>query len=145
MREASIATLVSNLQSITVANGYTLDIGSVIRYNDKEQIPASGYPAIMVTDNGDEERLPKAGGYADVYFTVNLQGFVRSRDAASTAMNELDAAIKKAVNADRTLGALVANVSIMPRLITDLDGNEIESAFTRPVQIYFEANEANGE
>jgi len=49
------------------------------------------------------------------------------------------------VNADRTLGALVANVSIMPRLITDLDGNETESAFTRPVQIYFEANEANGE
>jgi len=145
VRESSIATLVSNLQSISIAGGYTLDIGSVIRYNDKEQIPASGYPAIMVTDNDDEERLPKASGFADVYFTVNLQGFVRTRDIASTAMNELDVAIKKAVNADRTLGASVANVTIMPRTITDLDGNETESAFIRPVQVYFEANEANGE
>ena len=145
MRESAIAVLVSNLQAISTLNGYSIEVGSVIRYDDKEQIPASGYPAIMVTDNDDEERFPKAGGYADVYFTVNLKGMVRSRDAASTAMKALDVAIKKAVNKDRTLGSSVANISIMPRLVTDLDGNETEAAFIRPVQIYFEANEANGE
>lgn len=145
MREAAIVQLVTNLKAITIANSYTLDIGKVFRYDDKEQIPASGYPAIMVTDNDDEERLPKAGGYADVYFTVNLKGFVRSRTAMSTAMNELDVAIKKATNADRTLSGNVANVTILPRLETDLEGLENEAEFERPVQIYFEANEANGE
>lgn len=145
MREAAIVAIIVNLNAITIANGYTVDVGKVFRYNDKEQIPASGYPAIMVTDNDDEERLPKAGGYADVYFTLNLQGYVRSRDSASTSMNALDVAIKKAINADRTLSGTVANLTILPRLVTDLEGNEIESAFIRPIQVYYEANEANGE
>jgi len=145
VRESAIAAIVTNISAISIANGYTLDIGKVIRYDDKEQIPATGYPAVMITDNDDEVREPKSGGYSDVYFTLKLQGLVHSRDAASTAMNSLDKAIKKAINADRTLSGTVANVTILSRTNTDLDGNESESAFIRPVQIYYVANEANGE
>lgn len=145
MREAAIAAIVTNLRAITIANGYTLDIGNVIRLDDKERIARTGYPALMVTDDYNEERFPKAGGYADVYFVLSIKGIVIDRLNQSTKMNALDAAVKKAINADRTLGGTVANVSIMPRLDTNLDGNETDTFFVRQVQVFYVANEANGE
>ena len=145
MREAAVAKLVTNLAAISIANGYTLDIGKVARNISVDDLSSQQFPAVMVVDNDDEEREPKSSSFADVYFTVNLVGFVSSRDSASTDMNELDVAFKKAINANRTLGGIVANVTILPRVETDLDGGEIESAFTRPVQVYYEANEVNGE
>ena len=79
------------------------------------------------------------------YFTINIIGFVEARDDSSEQMNILDKAFKKAINADRTLGGTVANVTILPRVETELEGAEIESSFTRPVQIFYEANEVNGD
>jgi len=138
MRETAIAAIITALQGIT-------GIGKVARLFNRDLLSSQQFPAVMVVDNDDEEREPKSNGYADVYFTVNLIGFVSSRDDASTAMNALDVELKKAINANRTLGGIVANVTILPRNETDLDGGEIESTFTRPVQVYYEANEANGD
>ena len=145
VRESSIVAIVTNLEAISIANGYTLDVKKVIRLDAPSKLAKTAHPALMVIDNDDEERLPKAGGFADVYFTLNIKGIINSGTESSTAMNALDVAIKKAISADRTLSGTVANVSILPRLETDLDGDERDAAFTRPVQVYYEANEANGE
>ena len=145
MRNAAIAAIVVNLQAITIANGYALNIGKVSRYVNTDLLSSRQFPAAMPVDNDDEERNPKANGWADVYFTINIVGFVSSKDDSSEEMNILDKAFKKAINADRTLGGTVANVTILPRAITELEGDEIESSFTRPVQVFYEANEVNGE
>lgn len=145
MREAAIAAVIARLNTITVANSYTLNVGKVSRLVNRDSLSARQFPAIMVVDDADEQREPKAGGYADVYFTLNLVGFVSSRDNSSRDMNALDVAMKKAISTSRTLGGIVANVTILPRVETNLDGGEIETTFTRPIQIYYVANEANGD
>ena len=145
MREAAIQAIVTNLEGITIANGYALDIGKVSRYINTDLLSSRQFPAAMPVDNDDEDREPKSSNLADVYFTINLVGFVESRDDSSEQMNILDKAFKKAINADRTLGGTVANVTILPRIKTELEGVEIESSFTRPVQVFYEANEVNGD
>ena len=145
MREAAIQAIVTNLQAITIANGYALNIGKVSRYINPDLLSSRQFPAAMAVDNDDEEREPKSSNFADVYFTMNLVGFISSKDDSSEDMNILDKAFIKAINADRTLGGTVANVTILPRIETELEGVEIESSFTRPVQVFYEANEVNGD
>ena len=145
MREAAIQKVVANLEAITIANGYALNIGKVSRFINTDLLSSRQFPAAMPVDNDDEEREPKSSNLADVYFTINIIGFVEARDDSSEQMNILDKAFKKAINADRTLGGTVANVTILPRIKTELEGVEIESSFTRPVQVFYEANEVNGD
>ena len=145
MREAAIQAIVTNLEAITLANGYALNIGKVSRFINTDLLSSRQFPAAMPVDNDDEEREPKSSNLADVYFTINIIGFVEARDDSSEQMNILDKAFKKAINADRTLGGTVANVTILPRVETELEGAEIESSFTRPVQVFYEANEVNGD
>jgi hypothetical protein len=137
VRENAIAALVTNLKASAAIN-------SVIRLDDKETLARPAYPAVMVVDDGLETRYPLTGGYADVYFIVRLIGRVRGKEQSSL-MNTLDAAINAVVSADRTLGGIVANVTIMPRENTVLDGNEEDTNFTRPVRVYYLANESLGD
>lgn len=137
VRENALAALVTKLKAAA-------GISSVIRADDKETLARPAYPAVMVVDDGAETRNPTTGGYADVYFVVRLVGRVRGKNQ-STLMNALDAAIKTALAADRTLGGLVANVSIMPRENTALNDNEEDTQFTRPIRVFFVANESLGD
>jgi len=137
VRESAIAAIVANLNASSV-------IQKVIRADDSQKLAATALPAVKVVDDAAEERLPKSGGYADVYFELRLIGLVRCV-SQSTNMNALDKEIKRVINTDRTLGGTVANVTILAREETDLDGNETVSEFTRPVQVYYVANEALGE
>jgi len=116
----------------------------VIRSDDSQKLAATSLPAVKVVDDASEERLPKSGGYADVYFDIRIIGLVRGV-SQSTNMNVLDKEIKRVINTDRTLGGKVANVTILQREGTDLDGNETVSEFTRPIQVYYVANESLGE
>lgn len=137
VRENAIAALVTNLKASAAIN-------SVIRADDKEALARTAYPAVMVVDDGLETRYPLTGGFADVYFIVRLIGRIRGKNQSSL-MNTLDAAINTAISADRTLGGIVANVTIMPRENTILDGNEEDTNFTRPVRVYYLANESLGD
>ena len=137
VRENAIAALVTNLQASSAIN-------SVIRLNDRETLARPAYPAVMVVDDGLETRYPMSGGFADVYFIVRLIGRVRGKNQSSL-MNSLDSAINSVISANRTLGGVVANVTIMPRENTVLDGNEEDTNFTRPIRVYYLANESLGD
>jgi len=137
VRENAIARIVTDIDAIAL-------VKSVVRVNDKERLARPAFPSVMVVDDGVEDRIPRTGGFADVYFTVRLIGVIRGKNQ-STLMNELDTAIKAAMAADRTLGGYVANVTIMPRENTVLDGNEEDSTFVRPVRIYYVATESLGD
>lgn len=137
VRESAISAIIANLNASVI-------IKKVIRADDSQKLAATALPAVKVVDDTQEERLPKSGGYADVYFELRLIGLCRGVNQ-STAMNALDVEIKKIINSDRTLGGLVANVTILARTETDLDGNESVSEFTRPIQVFYVANESLGE
>jgi len=137
VRESAIAAVAANLLASPI-------IKKVIRSDDSQKLAATSLPAVKVVDDASEERLPKSGGYADVYFEIRVIGLVRGINQ-SASMNALDVEIKKIINNDRTLGGKVANVTILPREGTDLDGNETVSEFTRPVQVYYVADESLGE
>jgi len=137
VRESAIAAIETNLNASPI-------IKKVIRADDSQKLAATALPAVKIVDDAAEERLPKSGGYADVYFEIRIIGLVRGV-SQSTNMNVLDKEIKRVINTDRTLGGKVANVTILPREGTDLDGNETVSEFIRPVQVYYVANESLGE
>lgn len=137
MREQVIEALVAKMQGLA-------SVKQVLAYDDLDRIAATGIPAVMVIDT-DEERIPRTGGFADVYLTVELKGVIRATSDAEKRINALDKEIKAAIAADRTLGGLVAYVDIEPRADSDLSGDEALAIFTRPVRVYYVANEAQGE
>jgi len=137
VREQVISALVALMQGIA-------QVKQVLTYDDPDRIASTGIPAVMVVDAG-EERTPRTGGLADIYLTVNLRGVVQSTDSAETQANALDRGIKAAIAGDRTLGGLVAHVTVEPRSEIDLTGDEALAIFTRPVRVYYVADEALGD
>ena len=137
MRELAIQAIISVLNAMP-------EVAKVLRTDTVTKIARTAFPAVIVLDDGNETRNPKTNGMADVFFTLYLKGAVIGKDQ-STAMNNLDKAIKAAIYADLTLGGTVANIKILSREQTDLDGGETLATFVRPIEIYYEANEANGD
>jgi len=137
VRELAIQAVIDLLNAMP-------EVAKVLRTDTVTKIARTAFPAVIVLDDGNETRNPKTSGMADVFFTLYLKGAVIGKDQ-SKAMNSLDKAIKAAIYADLTLGGTVANVKILPREQTDLDGGETLATFIRPIEIYYEANEANGD
>jgi len=144
-REAALASLATLLDTISTANGYTLDVKRVTRqFMAIDEMASTELPAIIIEDDGSEDIIRKTGDFADVSFVVSVIGYVNAAAALSTAMNELDLAIKKAVASDRTLGGTVAHVLIEPQ--SERSGTQFQPYgwFNRPLKIMYEGRYSEG-
>jgi len=143
-REQVLDALVTRLQTITTANGYTLNIGLVKRSIRMHLLYENAYPAIQIEDGSTETIEYKTGGLADIYFTAKLSVWVRSRTSMSESMNAVDLAIKKAIATEATLGGLVAHATIQGEVDKDLTGDDDIAKFIRPIRIFYEGQYTEG-
>jgi len=138
MREQVIQALAAMMSAIPI-------VRQVLIADDPDRISMTGLPAVMVVDRGGETREPRAGGFADVYIEVDLVGLVAAAGDAETRINQLDREIKRAIAMDRTLGGLVAHVTVLDRTDEDITGDETIARFARRVRVFYVANEAQGD
>jgi len=138
VREQVIQALTAMMQAIPI-------VRQVLIADDPDRISMTGLPAVMVGGRGGETREPRTGGFADVYIDVDLIGLVAAAGDAETKINQLDRELKRAIAADRTLGGLVAHLTIGERTDEDITGNETVARFTRRVRIYYVADESKGD
>ena len=98
-------TIVSRLQNITTANGYSLDVESVTRPNAKANDWRPRHQCIVV-QQGNTDRNPTLdcpGNPPAICYetTYNLYGFILPSDHATTPVDEevntLESAMKRAV------------------------------------------------
>jgi len=143
-REQAIVALENRLATITVANGYAVEVKKVQRSTRTQLLYENGYPAVAVVDTGDSDIQYKTGGLADIYTVVKLVCYVRGRTAMSSRMNELDLAIKKAIAADPTLAGAVAHATIQGDADKDLSGDDDVASFTRPIRLFYEGSYSGG-
>lgn len=75
---------------------------------------------------------------------VNILGYVRGKNDISTRLNELDAALVKAIHSEQTLGDAVAAIAIEPT--TDKSGSKFNpyGFFVRPVRLFYEVQLSDG-
>jgi hypothetical protein len=100
--------LISRLENITVFNGYAFNVESVSRVNRDSTEWTPRDRAIVVSQDATQrnEEADRPGNPAAIGYTVGFQifGFRRQSDRAATAdaakVNEMHAAIKKAVAND---------------------------------------------
>lgn len=138
MREQIIQAFAAMMQAIPA-------VRQVLIADDPDRISMTGLPAVMVVDRGGEDRVPRAGGFADVYLDIDLVGLVAAAGDAETRINALDREIKRAIALDRTLNGLVAHISIHERTDEDITGDETIARFTRRVRVYYVADETQGD
>ena len=98
MRETILNALVSILNSIP-------EVKAVFRqFTPLDRVSSQQFPCVFVEEDRPEVGFTwKGSGYADVTFQVSLIMAVRDTKAVSTALNNLDVAVKKAVAANPTL------------------------------------------
>lgn len=143
-REQALTALEARLATITIANGYAVEVKKIQRSNRMQLLYENGYPAIAVIDTGDSDIQYKTGGLADIYTIVKLVCYVRSRTAMSVRMNEFDLAIKKAIAVDPTLAGTVAHATIQGDAEKDLSGDDDVASFTRSVRLFYEGTVTQG-
>ena len=145
MRESILAALKAVLEDIKTGNGYTLSVAHVSRqWKQVEDISSQQLPAVLIIDDGPEEIEENTGDVADVSFIVSLIGYVEDHENPSTALNELDVAVKKAVATNETLGGLITLIEIQPYRTRDVSTLPPFAWFDRPVKIYYEGTFSEG-
>ena len=144
-KEAALVALQTRLETITIANGYALDIQKVTRqFETIDSLSAPSFPALIIEDDGPETVDFKTGGFADIQAEVNIIGYVNNKDEVSTKLNQLDAALVKAIHSEQTLSGAVASISIEP--VKDRSGSQFNpfGFFVRPVKLFYEVELSNG-
>lgn len=135
MREQVVSALASLLGSVATVFRQLQDI---------DDIADTAIPCVFVEDDQPEQLDYLTGDYVHVTLPVNLIGYVRSADAVSTAINDLDKQIVQKVASDQTLGGLVAHMTVLPS--TERSGSQFApyGYFVRPVEIKYETTLSGG-
>ena len=144
-KEAALVALKARLETITIANGYPFDIKKVTRqFKTIKAFAVKDFPILMIEDDGSEDIDFKTGGFAGMEEVVNILGYVRGKNDISTRLNELDAALVKAIHSEQTLGDAVAAIAIEPT--TDKSGSKFNpyGFFVRPVRLFYEVQLSDG-
>lgn len=145
MREASLVKLETLLNTITVANGYAVTVSKVLRqFKEIDDIANTSFPCLIIEDDGEETITRKTGGFADVTYTVHIFGYVKDANNLSTAMNNLDTSLKKAIGSDVTLGNTVVYVEVMPYVERSGTEHHPHGFFVRPLEITYEGQTSEG-
>lgn len=144
-KETALEALKTALQGITIANGYALDVKKVTRqFQHIDQVAATSFPVLIIEDDGAEEIDFKTSGFADMQIQVNIIGYVKNKNAVSTKLNQLDAALAKVLHGEQTLAGAVGSVSIEP--VEERSGSKFKpyGFFKRPVKLFYEVQLSNG-
>lgn len=145
MREAILIALATALAGITKANGYTLDVKHISRqWKQVEDLAATQIPAILIIDDGPEDIIELSGDAADVEFNVSLIAYISDNENPSSALNEIDVAMKKAVAANETLAGLVTLMTVLPYNTRDVSTLPPWAWVDRPVKITYEGSFSAG-
>ena len=145
MREAALVKLKTLLEGITVANGYGLDVKHVSRqWKAIDDVSDTQLPAVLIIDDGAETIDEVTSGAADVSFQVSIICYVKDRKNPSTALNLLDANMKKAIYSDLTLAGTVQAVRVLPYLQRDVSSLPPYAFLDRPIEITYEGYHATG-
>jgi len=147
-REIAVQALADRLDTISVTNGYAMDMGQPVSrlLTTIEDISDGEMPALIIEDNGEggEDIQELIGGTADVYFTIPVIGYVHDATNPTTAINAMDKAVKRAVLSDPTLGGAVNHASVQPLIGRSGSEGAPYGWFIRPIRIYYEGLAATG-
>ena len=145
MREAALIALKTLLETITVANGYDLDIKHVSRqWKAVEDISDANFPAILIIDDGPEEIFENTGDSADVSFTISLIAYIKDAVNPSTALNLIDQNMKKAVYSDQTFAGTIQATRVQPYQPRDISSLPPYGWIDRPLEITYEGQHSSG-
>lgn len=143
-RESSIVALANVLKETEGINSITRE------FKTFQEISNKSFPAIIIEDDGREEIEDKSGGFADVEFVISIIGYVNQTKNTSTALNELDKTVKKALGLDfldptgfmRTAG--LSGFRIMP--LVERSGTDIApfGFFEREILLTYEGQLKEG-
>lgn len=137
MRELAIQAL---RDQIALATG----VKSTTRETDRDLIPATGMPCVIIPDNGAERIEYKTGGRADVYLTLDLEILTDKPTGQSTSLNALDVAIKRKLGENPTLGGTVAHLTILPQIGGDTPGSDGVASRKRQVRFFYDCLTSEG-
>ena len=147
-KEAALVALKTRLETITTGNGYPFNVKKVTRqFKTIKTFGVKDFPALIIEDDGSEEIDFKTGGtsgLAGIEAIVNIIGYVSGKNDISTRLNELDAALVKAIHSEQTLGGAVGAIAIEPT--TDKSGSKFTpyGFFVRPVRLFYEVQLSSG-
>lgn len=144
-KESALVAIKTELETITITNGYSFDIKKVTRqFETIKNIAVTDFPCLIIEDDGAEELDFKTGGFADIQVDINIIGYVNNRDNVSTKLNELDNALTKAIYSNPTLSGAVGHVSIVE--IKERSGSQYNpyGFFVRPIKLFYEVQLPNG-
>ena len=145
MREATLIALKALIETISTGNGYTLNVNHVDRqWKQIDDLSANQLPAVLILDDGPEEIDENSDDSADVTFQVSLVAYVEDHESPSTALNEIDVAIKKAIASDETLNGTIMLMTVLPYKTRDFSTLPPYAWLDRPVQITYEGSFAAG-
>jgi len=117
-KESILENIATELEKITVANGYANDIQQVDRQFDAPEEGNYKYPSIFVNDR-DEQRVQLLKDLFRVVLTVGLVLYVYDEGGTlGTSINSFIEDTKKALLADITRGGQARNTTIT-RILVD--------------------------
>jgi len=153
-RETCVAKLAEILGSISMVNGFGVDLGSPISRNlhTIDEMNDTEFDTLIVEDNGDgeKERVERmSGDLVKVVFSVPVIGYVRkgaSDASVTTAINRLNKAVSKAVG-QRTvqqIDGVWLLVKALPLLGRSGSENGDYGWFIRPIEMHYQARLDSG-
>lgn len=115
--EQIAAALETVLKGITVANGYTLDVGPVVRRTRVEGFAPEDRAIVLAQEDPEEDGEYEGGGSFRGWvqpFSIYCFRQASEKDLADldTRINAIRADVEKAVRADPTLGALATDTRV---------------------------------
>ena len=153
-RETCVAKLTELLGTISVSNGFALNLGSPVSRElfTLESLSNSEFDTLIVEDNGDggnEVIDMLSSDEAHVSFAVPVIGYVRKRDSdpsVTTAVNRLDQALKQVVGelANRRIAGVWVHIQALPMIGRSGSENGELGWFIRPIEINYDSQVSAG-
>lgn len=121
-RSTIIAALVTRLQTITIANGYQIAIGTKVYRWRQSALPESGTPCILVNDTDIDRDCGVAINIARNNLTVIITGLL-SGSATVTDAEKLELDIIKCLHGYETVGG-TATLMRVDKSTIDIEQHE---------------------
>ena len=148
-KESSIASLVTVLQAVQgIAK-----VGRQFKTFEEIAEPEFPYVAVEEEESGEVSVIHTSGGFVNVTFVANVIGYVNASKNLATQLNNLDKLVNGALGADFTAmprsDSIMRSAGLIGFIIQPLSrktGTEFNpyAAFTRPVELEFQAQVSEG-
>lgn len=129
MREQVLAQIATTLEGVRKTAGYEIDVNQVARER-WDLVQLQEFPAVVIAAQSEEKRGEPLGIY-DVRMRVVLGLFLHNTGSAQTELNQLLAAVEKALLVDTTRGGkaidttLIGNENVTGLIDESLAGIEL--------------------